>query len=739
MIFHGHLKELTMRSSSRPRSPLPGLLLVLVPALAALPAPAAQRQAPTFEGSSQVVAVEVPVNVVSRDGEPVRGLTAADFEVYDGNDRQTITSFEVVDLKALKEPAAPGAPEAPPVPELRPAARRHILLLFDLSFSTPSSILRARMAAREFVLHSLHPTDLAAVATYSLETGPKLIVTFTPDRVQLARAVDTLGYRQALGSSKFDPLRFVIDEPDTALLSLVSGQGRSNDARDLKDQEIVEYLKSIALAAQKEERSFQMSRISNYSRSLTEVAKALNAVQGRKQIVFFSEGFDSRLLLGRDTTDPEAADDADKVAFGQSYFVDNDQRFGNTGLQGEINRMLDQFRRADCVIQAVDIGGLRAGADQQARPSGEGALFVMAHETGGELFKDANNLREPLDKMLEKTSVTYLLTFERSDLKTDGAYHRLKVKAKLPPGARLTHRAGYYAPRPFQQLDPLERNLLASDGIASATPRRDLDLNVLTAPFRATPERAYVPVIIEAGGKSLLVGEKGKKLDVEIYAYVSDQQGRMRDFFNRRVALDLDKGGARKGMEEGGIKYYGHFDLEPGAYNVRVLVRNAGSGRTGVQTVPVSVPAYNQAQPILLPPFFMEDHQKWLLVREQTGGELKGSVVYPFTVSGEPYVPAARPVLDGGKPARLCLVAYNLGKGKLAVQGEVLAADGKSAPQGKLSGVERTATGIQGLDKLVATFDPAGLSAGDYVLKVAVTDPVTGHKQTNSLPFQVVR
>jgi VWFA-related protein len=738
MAVHGHLKELTMRSFPSFRSWLPGLLILASP-LAALYA-ADRQAAPTFEGSSQVVAVEVPVNVVGRDGDPVRGLTADDFEVYDGGERQKVSSFEVVDLKTMKEEAAPaaGAPPPPPAADLRPAARRHILLLFDLSFSTPSSILKARMAARDFVLSSLHPSDLAAVATYSLETGPKLIVTFTPDRVQLARAVDTLGYHQALGNTKVDPLRFVIDEPDIALLNLASGQSR-NDRTDLKEQEIYDYLKSIALAAQKEERSFQMSRISNYSRSLTEVAKALNAVQGRKQVVFFSEGFDSRLLLGRDTTDPEAQQDADNIAFGQSYFVDSDQRFGNTGLQGEINRMLDQFRRADCVIQAVDIGGLRAGNDQQARPSGEGALFYMANETGGELFKDANNLRDPLNRMLERTSVTYLLTFERSDLKTDGAYHKLRVKAKLPSGAKLTHRAGYYAPRPFQQLDPLERSLLASDGIASATARRDLDLNVLTAAFRATPQRAYVPVIIEASGKSLLVGEKGKKLDVEIYAYVSDQQGRMRDFFNRRVALDLDKGGARKGMEEGGIKYYGHFDLEPGAYHVRVLVRNAGSGRTGVQTVPVTVPSYSEAQPVLLPPFFMEDHQKWLLVREQTGGELKGSVVYPFTVSGEPYVPAARPVLNGETPARLCLVAYNLGKGDLAVKGEVLSADGRSSPQGKLSRVERTATGIQGLDKLVATFDPAGLTAGDYVLRVAVTDPATGHKQTNSLPFLVVR
>ncbi|HEY4593678.1 MAG TPA: VWA domain-containing protein, partial [Thermoanaerobaculia bacterium] len=619
-----------MRSPSLLRSPLPGLLLILVPvALAALPAK--EPKPPAFEGSAQVVSVEVPVNVVSHDGDPVRGLTAADFEVYDDNDKQVVTSFEVIDLKTMQEPGTPGAPEAaaPALPDLRPAARRHFLLLFDLSFSTPTSILKARMAARDFVLNSLHPTDLAAVATYSLETGPKLVVTFTPDRVQLARAVDTLGYRQALDSARIDPLHFVIDEPDTALLSLASSTGVTgrDERKDLINQEVYDYLKTIAIAAQKEERSFQRSRISNYSRSLGEVAKALKGVQGRKQVVFFSEGFDSTLLLGRDTTDPGAAEDNDYVLFGQHERVDTDQFYGNTGLQGEVGRMIDQFKRADCVIQAVDIGGLRAGADQQSRPSGEGALFYMANETGGELFKDANNLREPLARVLAKTSVTYLLTFERSDLKTDGTYHRLKVKAKLPAGAKLTHRSGYYAPRPFQQLDPLERNLLASDGIASAAPRRDLDISVLTAPFRATPERAYVPVIIEASGKSLLADEKGKKLDVEIYAYVSDQQGRMRDFFNRRVALDLEKGGARKGIEEGGIKYYGHFDLEPGLYHVRVLVRNANSGRTGVQTVPVAVPSYAQAQPVLLPPFFMEDHQKWLLVREQTGGELKGSVV----------------------------------------------------------------------------------------------------------------
>ncbi len=738
-----------MRAPSPLLRPLfTSLLLLAFTATAATAATAAQAgtQPPTFEGSSQVVAVEVPVNVVGRDGEPVRGLTADDFEVYDGSERQKVTGFETIDLKTLE--VQPGAAAAAPPPELPPAARRHFLLLFDLSFSTPPAVLKARLAAREFVLHALHPSDLVAVATFSLENGPKLVVTFTPDRAQLARAIDTLGYRRAIDAAevKNDPLRFMIEAPiseqatATADLDIARpGNQRNAELQQQKEQILYDYLQAIAYASARSDRSFEVGQVSNYSRALAEVAKALNSVQGRKQILFFSEGFDSRLLVGRDTTDKEAEDDNLSAMFGEIWKVDNDQRFGNTSLQGSLNRMLEEFRRADCVIQAVDIGGLRAGADERARPSGEGALFYMANETGGELFKDANNLREPLDRVLARTSVTYLLTFQRSDLKLDGAYHKLRVKAKLPAGARLTHRAGYYAPRPFKDLDPLEKSLLASDRIASAVPKRDIALDVLAAPFRATEARAYVPVIIEAGGVSLLEGAKGKRLNVEFYAYVSDLQGQMRDFLTQRVALDLDKGKSREGLLAGGIKYYGHFDLAPGIYNVRVLVRNAETGRTGVQTLQVTVPTYDKAQPILLPPFFIEESQKWLLVREQNRNELKGSVVYPFTVSGEPYVPSARPILREAKTARLCLVAYNLGKGDLAVQGEVLAADGKSSLAGKLAHVQRTATGIQGLDKLVATFDPAGLGAGDYVLRVAVTDPATGHKHTNSLPFQVAR
>ena len=97
----------------------------------------------TFSEATEVVVVEVPVQVV-KDGEPVRGLTAKDFEVYDGRKKVPVTGFEVLDLAA----AAGGGRGAPQVPV---SARRHFLMIFDLSFSEPKSIVKARLAAQKVV------------------------------------------------------------------------------------------------------------------------------------------------------------------------------------------------------------------------------------------------------------------------------------------------------------------------------------------------------------------------------------------------------------------------------------------------------------------------------------------------------------------------------------------------------------------------------------------------------------
>ena len=187
-------------------------ILLVAAGLTALP-----LLAQTFSETTSTVVVEVPVQVI-RDGEPVRGLTQADFAVFDGRKKQTITGFEVIDLvtTVAAEPSAKAQ-----APALSAAARRHFLLLFDLAFSDPKSVVLARKAAAGMV-DELHPTDLVAVATYSSLKGPQLVLGFTPDRAQISAAITTLGSPEMLGRNA-DPLRLVLTDARASMAQQPAG------------------------------------------------------------------------------------------------------------------------------------------------------------------------------------------------------------------------------------------------------------------------------------------------------------------------------------------------------------------------------------------------------------------------------------------------------------------------------------------------------------------------------------
>ena len=139
-----------------------------------------QADAPVRE-SAEVVLVEVPVRVVDKNGVPVRGLQANQFELFDDGKKQDIVGFDTIDL-------AQKTLDRQPLSEaLNPAARRHFLILFDLTFARPGAILAAQRAAKQFVLGGMTDRDFAAVATFTVEKGVRMLVTFSSDRVQLAR------------------------------------------------------------------------------------------------------------------------------------------------------------------------------------------------------------------------------------------------------------------------------------------------------------------------------------------------------------------------------------------------------------------------------------------------------------------------------------------------------------------------------------------------------------------------
>jgi VWFA-related protein len=593
------------------------------------------------------------------------------------------------------------------------------------------------------MVDGLDPSDLVGVAVYAGSKGAQLVLRFTADRRQVRAAIESLGAPQIQGRSN-DPLQLVlvndmfVNEDNRFLPGDIAGQKRG-EVQNGKVDAVASFLQTVMSESDKVERNVRQRQVTAMTRSVAELAHMLSSVEGRKHVVYFSEGFDSSLIQGTsDSTEQEKMNNASQ--FGEIWNVDSEQRYGSTKTVSDVEKMLEELRRADCVVQAVDIGGLKAGGNLGAqRTGGKDSLFMMAKATGGDFYENTNDLSGAMKDMLDRTSVTYVLTVQPEGLARDGAYHKVRVELKDPKGMRVVHRPGYYAPRPYAERSAHEKLMAAAEAVVSGAESDDLRADVLAAPFRvdgASPVdagTAYVPVVIEVDGPRLLGGAKSGTLPAEIYVYAMDSNGAIRDHVTQTVGLDLGK--VAPALQQSGLKFFGHLDLPPGDYSLRVLVRNGQTGASALKTVAVQVPAFTQGPHVLLQPFFPEPAGKWLVVREATAKDDR-QVAYPFMMGEQPFIPASLPVLAPGREAKLSLVGYNLGTGDLKVESKILAQDGREVGPAEVRLDARQPGGPAAPDRLTATFRPSQLAPGEYLLLVSVKG-ADGSGGTSTAPFLV--
>jgi VWFA-related protein len=681
----------------------------------------AQDPGSAVQETAEAVLVEVPVRVTDRHGKPVRGLEAKDFEVYDEGRKQEILAVDAIDL--ARKSLAPGEP-AP----VHPAARRHFLLLFDFSFAHPSSILGAQVAARDFVLNGLAETDLVAVATYSVEYGLKLLVTFSSDRVQVSRAVETLGLLPTEDLSR-DPLAFAFDIAKLSPVSSALGMKESNAAA------ITETLQTMMQIARARVDEYARQRVRRLTVSLRDLASTLDSVSGRKDVIYLSEGFQSRYVSGTKDTDQEK----DWILSGEYWKVDGEKRFGSTTLQDDIRQVGEVFRRSDCVMHAVDIAGLRldpetTSVDQPA----ENSLFELAQPTGGQVFRNSNDFREQFARLLANTNLVYVLSFRPERSGQEGRFHPLKVRVKIP-GARVLARAGYYERPSFRVLSPLERSLLAADVLANEIPVSEIPARLLASPVPDGNGPARVPVLIEVPGPELLARQSGQRLAVEIYVYAHETDGKLADFFTQTVNVNLAM--HREKLAKGGLRYYGELSLPSGAYRIRALVRNGETGRMGLAAETVRVPDFSEKQPYLAPPLFLESFSEGIFVRGRAGeaGRARGERSVALPMAGAGLVPAALPEVHAGSPAQVSVVAYYFGESPpqtLKIGAQVLSEEGRPLGEGSIRVLGQSATEPDGKQVVMVSFTPE-LSPGRYALRVFLQDSATGKAGHASSPFLV--
>jgi VWFA-related protein len=680
-------------------------------AIAALLSPGyGYTQEKPFSETVEVTVVEVPVTVVDRAGNSVRGLKKEDFEVTDDGKKVNLIGFETIDLSKITP-----TDNATPAP---PAAYRNFLLLFDLANSSRGTVGRAQKAAREFVAGQLGHRDLAAVATLSVEHGLQVVTSFTSDRATLEHAVATLGVPKYFKVA--DPLR-IAPPPSQAQ----SGGERKVDAgADIAVQNLLEMMEATQRVNEQEQRG----RLRKQFNQLSGVARMLDALRGQKQIILLSEGFDPKLVQGRQDLSAGATQkENDAVLTGEIWNVDSDTRFGSSTSSSEIGAMAEIFRRSDVTLHAIDIKGLRSDVDasEGVKKSSNEALYLLTRPTGGAVFKNASSLSESFGQLLKQQEIVYVLAFESKGQK-EGKFHPVKVKVPSARGARVNARAGYYESSP--RSSPLEQTLSLADIMMTDADVREVPLALFSMPLPAKSGGARLPLFLEIPGAGLLEKVTGTSATATLFVYAFDEQYQIKDYLQQRVGFDLAKSGAQ--LRASGMRYVAMLALPPGKYAVKALVRVEESGRIGFLRTDVVVPA--TSGPAVLPPVFVNERPGWINIPAPGTG---ASAMATFTAAGKAFVPSRGPSLKNDGAYRVALFVQDTPAENLEISPLVISSDGTSQPA-LVSLVGRTPPDSEGAAKVLLEFKPPKMAAGEYSLQFTVK-PKDGASSVVAVPFRM--
>lgn len=679
-----------------------------------------QRTAELSVFGTEAVVIAVPVFVTDKAGRAVPGLTRDAFRIEEDGKPVSIVAFQAVDAGAPQ--FAPDAPTA-----TRAAARRQFLFLVDLSFSTPDGVRRAREAALQAVDSSLAPGDLAAAATFG-SAGVRILVGFTSDRDQLRRAFLDLGGAQR--DRRPDPLNLAFD------LGQRLGEGGGLSRTYEKGAEVAlgdtldDQLRAQLVLQDSVERQIYTNRVQDFLGDLQGLAQLLDAVQGRKQVLLLSAGFDPSVMGGVDGA--QRVESSRAVSEGRLWEVDSSSYFGDASSNQAMDGLFNALAASDVVIHALDVTGLGAGAGAESGRGGNAArgsesLAQLAINSGGRFVKSTNDAVAALKDILDASRYYYVLAFEpRPGGKKPGQLRKLKVKA-TGDGLKVSHRAAYTL-QPRGAQDPGRTRLASADVIAKGLAGGAFGLRAVAMPYHG-PGGASLPVVLEIAGDDLVPkGAKGA-LELEVYGYAFGADGRIEDAVTAAPRLDIAQLGAT--IQAKGVQILTSLRTTPGPHELHFLVRERASGRAAALRVAVTVPDFTSA--VLSPPLFMDDPRSRIVVPTASLGQPQLAI--PFRLGEVPFVPDAAAVLRNGEARDVSLFAWKApGLASSELEARLV---GGAQPTPLAARLVRSLKDADGFTRLVITLTAKDAPKGDAVLELSFRDPDSGQVTLTSAPVRI--
>ena len=670
-----------------------GVGMPSVPMFAAQDAAGAQagQQADyVFKANAELVLT----NVVVRDtktGEVVRGLKQDEFSVFENGKRQQISTFDFqsVDMATpLNEATVSGlavgvnGSGAKAAVVARPEDLRNhrlIVMFFDLTSMQPEDLDRCVKAARDFLTNKMQPADL--VALVSLGDTLKVDQDFTADKAMLANEVGTYNGTEGQGFGQ-------------------GANGNSNQAED-------------TTGYTPDESEYNDLNTDRELFALRAISKSLEKISVKKSLLYFSGG------ISRDGIENQAS------------------------LRAATNAAV----RANLSIYSVDTRGLQAvsplGDASVGSARGSGAfngaaltnnmnqnfasqevMGTLSSDTGGKAFFDSNDFAPAFAQVQKDTSAYYAIGFHSSNPARDGKYRKLAIKVNRP-GVKVEYRQGYYAPADFKHSGHEDRERELEEQMTSDLPATDMAVYLDAMYFRLDENRFFVPVSLIVPGSQIpfVKGGDKDKATLDIIGEVIDEVKRPIGNARETVKLNLDP---TLQARQKNIEYTTSFNLPPGKYHLKFVVRENQTGRMGSFEADITLPDMKK-QSLKLSSIVLASSRQ---------PSKKDS---PLVRGGEEYVPNISHVFRQDQHLYLLYEVYGPAREKLA----------ENTPKGTKAGVnvlsslellqgatkvyetpvvQAKTVNVQGRDAVAVELDVplTGLKPGSYVCQLNVIDDASG-------------
>jgi VWFA-related protein len=393
--------------------------------------------------------------VVSRDhGQPVAGLTAKDFAVFEDGKPQVIDFFEEHQNKTLSAGAIPPLPQmpanvytnVPPAPE-NDAVN---ILLFDTLNTDPQDQVYVRQQVLKYLLTVKPGTR---IGIFALGSQLRFVQGFTTDAAVLRSALEALvPGRENAAQTRSD----VADEKETiAVMKALSGMpeskggdgGSSTSSTSMGNAGTgASSITALSSAMSAVNEMNQANRTAMTLEALKYLARYLGDVPGRKNLLWFSTTFPVILY-------PSAAQQLQIST--QRGYASQSKEAANQLTAAKVavypisaeGMMVDRSADASSFMEMTGRGAdltSNLKSESSARADTIYAMEQLAADTGGKAYYNTNDLGAALDKAVTDGSQYYTLVYSPSNKAMDGRYRRVEVKI---PGQKvqLSYRRGYNA------------------------------------------------------------------------------------------------------------------------------------------------------------------------------------------------------------------------------------------------------------------------------------------------------